>query len=48
MLTRGGSQQDGATPLWIAAQGGKQAVAQVLLEAGANTKAKDKVRAKRG
>ena len=39
--------QDGATPLWIAAQEGQEEVAQVLLKAGANTEAKDKVRDRR-
>ena len=40
--------QHGQTPLFVAAWEGKEAVAQVLLDAGANTEAKDKVRAKRG
>ena len=36
--------QDGRTPLFIATQEGHLEVAQVLLAAGANTEAKDKVR----
>ena len=38
--------QDGATPLFIAAEKGRLAVARILLDAGANTEAKDKVRAR--
>ena len=43
----GCAPQDGATPLWIAAQEGQEEVAQVLLKAGANREAKNKVRRRR-
>ena len=48
MLTRGGAPQEGLTPLYIAADQGNEAVAQVLLYAGARKDATDQVRAKRG
>ena len=38
--------QDGCTPLIIAAELGKEVAAQVLLEAGANMEAEDRVRAR--
>ena len=40
--------QDGWTPLHIAALKGYEAIVTLLLEAGADTKAKDKVRDERG
>ena len=46
MLTRGGSPQDGRTPLWAASYQGQAAVTHVLLAAGADKEAKDKVRAR--
>ena len=42
----GFAPQDGDTPLLIAAHQGDEAVVQVLLQAGANTEATDKVRAR--
>ena len=48
VLTRGGAPQEGLTPLYIAADQGNEAVAQVLLHAGARKDATDQVRAKRG
>ena len=42
----GCAPQDGHTPLWIAAFRGNEAVEQVLLQAGADTEATDKVRAR--
>ena len=46
VLTWGSALQYGRTPLFIAAQAGKEAVAQVLLQAGADKAAKELVRAK--
>jgi hypothetical protein len=46
VLTWGSALQYGRTPLFIAAQAGKEAVAQVLLEAGADTEAPGSVRAR--
>ena len=46
MLTRRESPQNGCTPLWAASFRGNAAVAQVLLQAGANNEAKVKVRAR--
>ena len=43
LLTRGGVPQDGCTPLNIAARWGQEAVARVLIDAGADITAKDKV-----
>ena len=43
-MTLGGVPQNGFTPLYLAARCGLLAVAQMLLEAGANPVAKDKVR----
>ena len=48
MLTQGGATQDGCTPLFAAAQMGKEVVVRGLLDAGANREAMGKVRAKRG
>jgi len=42
----GCAPQDGHTPLWIAAFRGNEAVEQVLLQAGAEKEATDKVRAR--
>jgi ankyrin repeat protein len=48
VLTRRSAPQDGCTPLFITALVGHVEVAQVLIQAGANREAKNKVRAKRG
>ena len=40
----GGATQDGRTPLFIAAKQGSLELVQLLLDAGANTEAKDTVR----
>ena len=43
----GGTPQHGWTPLFLAAQQGNEVVTQMLVVAGANTEAKDEVRAER-
>ena len=48
MLTQGRAPQHGRTPLIIAVRFGRNVAAQVLLEAGANTEARNEVRARRG
>ena len=43
MLTRRRAPQDGWTPLYAAACNGQDAVARVLVDAGADTEARDRV-----
>ena len=43
MLTRQGALQDGWTPLYAAVLSDQDAISRVLLEAGADITAKDKV-----
>ena len=47
-MTRGHWAQQGATPLCVAASWGYLAVTVLLLEAGANKEAKNRVREMRG
>ena len=47
VLTQGRAPQDGHTPLWMASLHGNVVAARLLLEAGANTEAKDTVGARR-
>jgi ankyrin repeat protein len=48
VLTRGRAPQDGATPLFTAAQNGHLPVVEALVEAGAHKDAPNKVREGRG
>ena len=48
LLTRGCAPQNGCTPLYVAAVKGHQEVVQLLVQAGANKDAPDKVAEGRG